>query len=330
MSQFPQVRLRRTRKNKVLRDLVAENAISASQLVLPLFVRGSEKHPSKVDSMDGVFRHSLDEICKTVEESMMCGIKSFAVFPFVDPSAKSADAKESYDPDNLVCKAIRKIKEKFGSDTVLIADVALDPYTIDGHDGITKDGVVLNDATLEVLCKQSLVLAASGADIIAPSDMMDGRIAAIRHALDIGNFYDVVILSYAAKYASCLYFPFRDAVGSGSAKKIDKSSYQLDFRNFKEAITEIEHDITESADIIMIKPATFYLDVIKEASQKFNKPIFAYQVSGEYQMFKKHGGIEMLLESLIAIKRAGATSILTYAAVEVAKFIAKDGPKPFA
>lgn len=319
--QFPELRLRRLRQSKSIRNLVAENHISPSQLVLPIFVKRGKDIKEGIASLPGIFRHSVDNVILLIGEALKLGIKSFALFPCVEQNLKSSGADEAYNPDNLICTAIKSIKDKFGSSVVIATDVALDPYAIDGHDGITEDGKVLNDETIEILCKQALVQAAAGSDIIAPSDMMDGRIANIRNALDIGDFEDVIILSYSAKYSSNLYFPFRDAVGSSTEKKIDKSTYQLDYRNSREAMREIELDIGECADIIMIKPATFYLDIIKEASGRFDIPIFAYQVSGEYQMLKQCGGNELLLESLIAIKRAGAMSIFTYGAIEIARML---------
>jgi porphobilinogen synthase len=318
--KFHELRIRRLRKNKIIRNLVAENYILPSQLILPIFVKDGKNIKEEIKSLPGIYRYSMDTIILFIQEAYKLGIKTFALFPYVDQNLKSENADEAYNPDNLICRTIKEIKNKFGDNVVIVTDVALDPYTIDGHDGLTEDNQILNDETIEVLCKQALVQAASGSDIIAPSDMMDGRVINIRNALDIASFSDVMILSYSAKYASNLYFPFRDAIGSTNGK-IDKSSYQLDYRNSKEAIREVELDISECADIIMIKPATFYLDIIKEVSERFDIPVFAYQVSGEYQMFKQCGGIELLFESLVSIKRAGATSIITYGAIEIAKML---------
>ncbi|ABD45854.1 porphobilinogen synthase [Neorickettsia sennetsu] len=313
------VRLRRTRRNKIIRDLVAETTLSASQLILPLFVTNGSNIELQVNEMPGVYAHSIDILKKIVESAITVGVRSIMLFPR-DPGKRSFEAEEAYNPENLICRAVRALKRDFGGDLVIITDIAADPYTIDGHDGFYRDGKILNDETLELLIKQALVQAAAGSDMLAPSDMMDGRIFAIRNALNLAEFDEVPIVSYSAKYASNFYAPFRDALGSTNII-LDKRSYQMDYRNSKEAMREIEVDINEGADIVMIKPASFYLDIIKMATDRFCVPIFAYQVSGEYKMLVQYGGLEVLLESLIAIRRAGAAGIVTYAAIEVAKYL---------
>ncbi|KYH12479.1 porphobilinogen synthase [Neorickettsia sp. 179522] len=313
------VRLRRTRGNKIIRDLVAETALSPSQLILPLFVVNGSNIELQVNEMPNVCAYSIDVLKKVVESAITVGVRSIMLFPR-DPDKRSSEAEEAYNPENLICRAVRELKRDFGGDLVVITDVAADPYTIDGHDGFYRDGKILNDETLELLIKQALVQAAAGSDMLAPSDMMDGRILAIRNALDLAQFCEVPIISYSAKYASNFYAPFRDALGSTNIV-LDKRSYQMDYRNAKEAMREIEADVNEGADIVMIKPANFYLDIIRMAVDRFCVPIFAYQVSGEYRMLVQYGGPEVLLESLIAMRRAGATGIVTYAAVEVAKYL---------
>lgn len=313
------MRLRKTRKNRITRDLIAETNLSISQLILPLFVTNGSDVELQINGMSDVYVHSLDILTKTMENALALGIRSFMLFPR-DPDRRSRGAEEAYNPENLLCRAVRKLKDVFKDEIVVITDIAADPYTIDGHDGFFRDGKIFNDETLELLVKQALVQAAAGSDMIAPSDMMDGRVLAIRNALDLARFHEVPVISYSAKYASCFYAPFRDALGSVNLR-LDKSSYQLDCRNAKEAMREIEIDISEGADIIMIKPATLYIDVVKMAAAEFRVPIFAYQVSGEYQMLKQYGGLEAILESLISIKRAGASGIVTYAAAEVAKYL---------
>lgn len=323
---YPIVRLRRNRRTGWLRDLNAETKLVAENLILPIFVIEGENQRHEVKTMPGVFRQSIDQVVLTAKEAEKRGLKAISLFPVIDSELKSEFADEAYSLDNLICKTIRTLKNS-GLNIGIICDVALDPYTIHGHDGILVDGDVDNDETIEALSNQALVLAKAGVDIVAPSDMMDGRIMAIRDSLDNEGFIHVNILAYAAKYNSSFYGPFRDAVGSNQEKYLCKASYQMDPRNIGEALKEIDHDIEEGADMIMIKPAMPYLDVIREASQSFNTHIFAYQVSGEYAMLKfaaEHGALnweKAVMESLICIKRAGASAIFTYAALEVAELL---------
>lgn len=322
---YPIVRLRRNRKHEWLRDLVSEHHLLPHHLILPLFVIEGHNVREEVKTMPSVFRLSIDNLVKEAAKAENLGIKAIALFPVIDSSLKSDNADEAYNLDNLICRAIRAIKNaniKIG----IICDVALDPYTTHGHDGIVKDEDVDNEETIEALCNQALVLAKAGADIIAPSDMMDGRIGAIRDFLDEENFSDIPILAYAAKYASNFYGPFRDAVGSKkNLGGFSKNTYQMDYRNIGEAMREIELDIDEGADMIMVKPGMPYLDVISAANQNFSLPIFAYQVSGEYSMIKaaaESGCFDFenaMIESLIAFRRAGARAIFTYAALEIAE-----------
>ncbi|MBU6338367.1 MAG: porphobilinogen synthase [Rickettsiales bacterium] len=323
---FPQVRLRRLRKSTWMRELVAQNSLRSSDLILPLFVVEGKNIEQKIDHLPGVSRFSIDLIVKKAKEANSLGIPAIMLFPSVEQKLKTADGKEAFNENNLICRTIKAIKKQV-PEIGVICDVALDPYTTHGHDGvIDENGEVLNDATIEVLCKQALVQAQAGCDIIAPSDMMDGRVAVIRDALDESGFIDVAIMSYAAKYASSFYGPFRHAVGSVSnLKKSDKKSYQMDFRNSSEAMREIALDVDEGADMVIIKPGMPYLDVVKEAAQNFSLPIISYQVSGEYAMLKHAANKDAfdfeaaLFESLISFKRAGATAIITYGAIEIAK-----------
>ena len=316
---FPSVRLRRLRYSKILREVVSEHHLTVNDLILPFFVKSGRNSVEAIKSMLGIYRYSVDTLIPVVEKAYSLGIKMIALFPVIETSRKDEIGRECYNPDNLLCSAIREIKSAL-PEIVIITDVALDPYTNHGHDGVFDGNEVLNDETIEILCKQALVQAAAGSDIIAPSDMMDGRVAGIRKALDNSCFEKVCILSYAVKYCSRLYAPFRDAVEVQNIK-LDKSSYQIDVRNSMESFREIELDIKEGADILVIKPGMFYLDVIKSAAEKFNIPIFAYQVSGEYAMIRNFQDEEIILESLIAFKRAGARAILTYFALEVAEML---------
>ncbi|MFQ3307591.1 MAG: porphobilinogen synthase [Candidatus Midichloriaceae bacterium] len=325
--KHPYTRLRRTRNKNWSRDLIAENNIKISNLIQPYFISEGINIKDPIQTMPGVYRLSIDNLLKEIKNAVNIGIKVFMIFPCIEQNKKSYNAKEAYNSNNLMCRAIKNIKDKF-SDIGIIGDVALDPYTLDGHDGITcVEGNVLNDKTVDILCKQSLVLAEAGFDILAPSDMMDGRIGKIRETLESNHFYDVQICSYSVKYASCLYGPFRDAIGSKIKLKIDKSSYQMDIRNSNESLNEISLDISEGADSIIIKPGIFYLDIIEKARKKHNIPIFSYQVSGEYSMIKMAAENQVfdfkdaMIESFIALKRAGASGIISYAAVEVAKHI---------
>ena len=322
--KFPNTRLRRLRRNSNLIDLVAETNLSSQDLIQPLFIKENFNGIESIESMPGINRFGIDEVLKEIEEVIESGINTIAVFPVVESDKKDTKGSEATKEDNFISSAIKTIKKNF-PEIILIADVALDPYTDHGHDGIIINGEIDNDATIKVLIEQSLILAAAGADIIAPSDMMDGRIGSIRQSLEDSNFKNTILLSYAAKYNSKFYGPFRDAVNSASnLGKASKSSYQMPIYNKDEAIHEVAIDINEGADIVMVKPAMPYLDIIHLIKEKFKIPTFAYQVSGEYSMLKlaiKEGWLDqkVMLESLISIKRAGADAILTYAAKEISK-----------
>ena len=322
--KFPNTRLRRLRRNSNLIDLVAETNLSSQDLIQPLFIKENFNGIESIESMPGINRFGIDEALKEIEEVIESGINTIAVFPVVESDKKDSKGSEATKEDNFISSAIKTIKKNF-PEIILIADVALDPYTDHGHDGIIINGEIDNDATIKVLIEQSLILAAAGADIIAPSDMMDGRIGSIRQSLEDSNFKNTILLSYAAKYNSKFYGPFRDAVNSASnLGKASKSSYQMPIYNKDEAIHEVAIDINEGADIVMVKPAMPYLDIIHLIKEKFKIPTFAYQVSGEYSMLKlaiKEGWLDqkVMLESLISIKRAGADAILTYAAKEISK-----------
>lgn len=324
---YPSTRLRRNRHDDWQRRMVSENALRVDDLILPLFVIDGEDTREAVASMPGVERLSIDLLVAAVGEAKALGIPAVAVFPNTDPSLKTSDAMEALNPDNLVCRAVRAIKQAHGDDIGVICDVALDPYNADGHDGLVRDGRILNDETVSMLCRQAVVQAQAGCDIVAPSDMMDGRIAQIRQALDDAGFEHVRILSYAAKYASSFYGPFRDAVGSGGVLKGDKKTYQMDPANRQEALHEVELDLREGADMVMVKPGMPYLDIVRDVKDAFGVPTYAYQVSGEYAMLKAavaNGWLDndkVVLESLLAFKRAGADGIFTYLAIEAAKLL---------
>ena len=321
--KFPSTRLRRSRAKGFLRDLVAEHKLSSDDLIQPIFVSEQREYQVDISSMPNVYRHSLDSLYAEIELLLQAGIKSVAIFPTIDLDKKNAQATHAFDQKNIVCEALQGVSKRF-PEIITIADVALDPYTDHGHDGLLVDGKIDNDQTLKLLSRQALVLAEAGADIIAPSDMMDGRVKIIRDALEANNFVDTVILSYAAKYASSFYGPFRDAVGSAaSLGKDSKKTYQMNFANMSEALHEVEMDINEGADIVMIKPGTAYLDVVHAVKSKFQVPTFVYQVSGEYSMLSlsiDKGWLDknVMLESLLCCKRAGADAILTYAAKQIA------------
>ena len=324
--KYPNTRLRRLRKNSNLIDLISETNISSNDLIQPIFIKENFKGTEEINSMPGILRLGLDQALIEVENILNAGVNSIAVFPIIDNDKKDSVGSEAIKQGNFISSSIKKIKDRF-PEIVLIADVALDPYTDHGHDGILEDNKVINDETIDVLVNQALLLADAGADMIAPSDMMDGRIGAIRKALEKENFKDTILLSYAAKYNSKFYGPFRDAVNSAaSLGKSSKSSYQMDVRNKNEAIQEVAIDINEGADIIMIKPALAYLDVIHVIKETFKIPTFAYQVSGEFSMLKhainqKWLDNDVMLESLLSIKRAGADAILSYAAKDISKEI---------
>jgi porphobilinogen synthase len=322
---FPATRLRRNRQHEWLRRAVAETVLDPADLIWPLFVHEHEAS-LPVSSMPGVERLSIDGVVKAADEARSLGIPAVALFPVVEAKHKSDDARHAFDADNLACRTVRAIRKQLGDSVGIICDVALDPYTSHGHDGLLKDGRILNDETVAVLCKQAVVLAEAGCPVVAPSDMMDGRVGAIRTALDAVGREDVCILSYAAKYASAFYGPFRDALGSaGALGTADKKTYQMDPANADEAIREVALDLAEGADMVMVKPAGTSLDIIHRVKQSFGVPTFAYQVSGEYAMIQAAAangwldGKKAALESLLVIKRAGADCILTYFAPDIAR-----------
>ncbi|MCB9968786.1 MAG: porphobilinogen synthase [Geminicoccaceae bacterium] len=321
---FPHSRPRRLRRAAWSRRLVAEHCLRPADLILPVFVMDGSDCEVSIGAMPGVVRHSPDRVLRVAERALEAGIPALALFPATPLEAKTEDGREAWNPENLVCRTLRLLKRQL-PELGLIADVALDPYTTHGQDGLVDGGVVLNDETLEALCRQALCQAEAGCDVIAPSDMMDGRIRAVREALDAAGHQETLILSYAAKFASAFYGPFRAAVGSATALgAADKKTYQMDPANSSEAIREASLDIAESADMLMVKPGMPYLDVIRTLKDAFHLPTLAYQVSGEYAMLKAAGqngwldGDAALLESLLCFKRAGADAILTYAALEVA------------
>jgi len=323
IGSYPNVRLRRNRKTEWSRRLVSENNLTTNDLIWPIFIKEGKNIKEPIESMPGVYRYTLDKIENLVEKAINKKIPMIALFPQIPKFKKNANGSEALNKNNLVCKVLRLIKKNY-KDIGLMCDVALDPYTDHGHDGILKKNYVDNEETIKVLIKQSLLQAEMGCDVIAPSDMMDGRIGEIRKALDNNDFKLVQILSYAVKYASNFYGPFRDAVGSKKALKGNKKNYQMDFSNSKEALREVALDISEGADFVMVKPGMLYLDIIKLIKDNFKIPVFAYQVSGEYSLIKK--GImdkilneDAIIESLVSFKRAGASAIITYFADVVAK-----------
>lgn len=325
--QFPATRMRRNRRADWSRRLVAENGLTASDLIWPVFVIDGTGRREAVESMPGVERLSIDQLVGEVARAANLGIPAVALFPRTPDELRTEDAAEAFNRDNLVCRATRAIREQ-RLDIGIICDVALDPYTSHGQDGLLRDGKVVNDESVEALCQQALVQAEAGCDVIAPSDMMDGRVGAIREVLDRHGYQDVQILSYAAKYASAFYGPFRDAVGSATRLGSgDKKTYQMDPANSDEALREIALDIAEGADMVMVKPGMPYLDIVRRAKEAFGVPTYAYQVSGEYAMLA--GAIErgwldrkaVILESLLAFKRAGADGILSYFAIEAAELL---------
>ncbi len=320
---YPALRMRRNRKADWIRRLVSEHNLSTNDLVLPLFVKDGRKKKEPIKSMPNVFRYSVDELSKVVEKACKLKIPLIALFPYTNNAKKNFNGSEAFNPNNLICKSLNVLKKRFKNDIGIMCDVALDPYTNHGHDGILKNNDVDNDQTIDLLIKQSLLHAEMKCDIIAPSDMMDGRIGQIRKALDKSGYNNIQIVSYAVKYASNFYGPFRDAVGSKKKLKGDKKTYQMDFRNSSEALREVALDIKEGADIIMVKPGMPYLDIIKSVKENFKVPIFSYQVSGEYSLIQngiKNGIInkDSITESLISLKRAGSNAIVTYFALEVA------------
>ena len=322
IGSYPSTRLRRNRKKEWSRRLVQESALSPSDLIWPIFICEGKNVKKQINTMPGVYRYSIDRLDKLVESAMVKKIPMIALFPNIPNSKKNQRGSEALNKNNLICKALRLIKKNF-KNIGLMCDVALDPYTNHGHDGILKNNYVDNDETIKVLVKQSLLQAEMGCDVIAPSDMMDGRIGQIRKELDKNGYELVQILSYAVKYASNFYGPFRDAIGSKKSLKGDKKNYQMDFNNSQEALREVALDVKEGADFVMVKPGMPYLDIIKLIRDNFKIPVFAYQVSGEYSLIKK--GIndkilneDAIIESLISFKRAGASAVVTYFADEVA------------
>jgi porphobilinogen synthase len=326
LAGYPRIRMRRSRRHDWSRRLVAEHALHAADLIWPVFVHDGRTAHEPIPSMPGVDRLSLDALVDEAGEAKALGIPLIALFPATPPSRKSEDGEEALNPENLVCRAVRAVKTAH-PDLGVMCDVALDPFTTHGHDGVVRDGYVANDETVGLLARQALVQAEAGCDVIAPSDMMDGRVGAIRDALDAHGFDRVLILSYAAKYASGFYGPFRDAIGSKSSLgKADKRSYQMDPANGDEALREVALDLAEGADMVMVKPGMPYLDIVRRVKERFLVPTYVYQVSGEYAMLK--GAIErgwldtsVMMETLLGMKRAGADGILTYAAVEAAKLL---------
>ena len=324
--KYPNLRLRRNRKQDWIRRLVQENELSVNDLILPIFVMEGKNKTQQIRSMPGVLRYTVDKIPLLLDKAVKNKIPLVAVFPYTVKKLKNNYGSEALNSNNLVCRSIRLIKKKYNNSIGVMTDVALDPYTSHGHDGLLKNNQILNDETIDVLIQQSLLQAEMGSDIIAPSDMMDGRINKIRKSLDLNNYKNVQLLSYAAKYASNFYGPFRDAVGSKKILKGDKKTYQMDFRNSDEAIREVSLDIKEGADMVMIKPGLPYLDIIKSIKDKFKIPILAYQVSGEYSIITngvKKGLINenAIIESLFSFKRAGATGIITYFADKISKLL---------
>jgi porphobilinogen synthase len=322
------VRLRRNRRSEWSRRMVRENVLTADDLIWPLFIVDGTKVRAPVESMPDVERLSVDEAVRAAERAAELAIPCVALFPYTDPGRRDDAGSEALNPDNLVCRAIRAIKKEVPEIGVL-CDVALDPYTSHGHDGLLRDGVILNDETVAVLVRQALVEAEAGCDIIAPSDMMDGRVGAIRGGLDTAGFADVQIMAYAAKFASAFYGPFRDAIGSNATLLGDKRTYQMDPANTEEAVREVELDIAEGADMVMVKPGLPYLDVLQRVKDVFGMPTFAYQVSGEYAMIMAAAGNgwldgdKAMMETLIAFKRAGADGVLTYFAAKAAEKLRK-------
>ena len=315
--KYPNLRLRRNRKSDWARRLVQENNLTSNDLILPIFLIDGINKKIPITSMQAVFRYSINNLSYIIDRAIKKKIPMVALFPYTDPKIKNELGSESLNEDNLVCRAIRYIKKRYKNKIGIMCDVALDPYTSHGHDGIVKKNKILNDETIEILVKQAVLQARMGCDAIAPSDMMDGRIKKIRQGLDREKLKDVQIISYAVKYASSFYGPFRDAVGSNKSLKGDKKTYQMDFRNRNEAIREVSLDIKEGADMIIVKPGMPYLDIIKDIKDNFKIPVIAYQVSGEYSLIKN--GInkkiideKSIIESLISFKRAGACSIISY------------------
>ena len=325
-NNFPSTRMRRIRQSKWVRNLIEENTISSNDMIWPIFLSEGSNVKEEIDTMPGVFRYSVDNLNEIIDIAENQKINLVALFPNTPEHVKSEDGAEALNPDNLVCKALRHLKSQnlnFG----LMCDVALDPYTNHGHDGLIENNEILNDETIETLVKQSLLLTQNGADVIAPSDMMDGRIGAIRNALEANKYKNTILVSYSAKYASSFYSPFRDAVGSRKKLKSDKKSYQMNIFNSDEALREISLDISEGADAVIVKPGISYLDIIHRIKSKFQFPTFAYHVSGEYSLIKsaaQKGIIDenlIVLEHFAAFKRAGADAIISYYAPKISEIV---------
>ena len=320
--KYPALRLRRNRKTDWSRRLISENKLSADDLILPIFLIDGKNKKIPIKTMPDVFRYTIDKLYIIIDNAIKKNIPMVALFPYTSKKLKNSFGLEALNENNLVCRAIQYIKKRYKDKIGIMCDVALDPYTSHGHDGIIKKGKILNDATIEILVKQSLIQAQMGCDVVAPSDMMDGRIGEIRKNLDKNNFKEVQILSYAVKYASSFYGPFRDAVGSKKMLKGDKKTYQMDYKNSDEALREVALDIKEGTDIVMVKPGLPYLDIISKVKNNFKIPVFAYQVSGEYSLIAN--GIKdkiidknSIIESLSSFKRAGASAIVTYFADKI-------------
>ena len=324
--KYPSLRLRRGRKESWSRRLIQENTLSPNDFILPIFLTEGSNKKQEISTMPGVYRYTINRLSQIIDRAIKLGIPMIALFPKTQNSKKDELGTESLNENNLVCKAIQEVKKRYKNQIGIMCDVALDPYTSHGHDGLIKLNKILNDETIEVLINQSLLQAEMGCDVLAPSDMMDGRIGKIRKALDKSNYQNVQILSYAAKYASSFYGPFRDAVGSKGSLKGDKKTYQMDFKNSDEALREVALDIKEGADMVMVKPGLPYLDIIKLVKENFKIPVMAYQVSGEYSLLSNainKGLIDnnAILENLISFKRAGANAIVSYYADRIDKIL---------
>ena len=324
--KFPELRLRRSRKNDWSRRLIEENNLTPNDFILPVFLIDGKNKKQEIKSMPGVYRYTLDKINFVVDKAIKKGIPMIALFPYTEIKKKNILGTEALNENNLVCRALKIIKKRYKNQIGIMCDVALDPYTSHGHDGLLKKDYVLNDETVEILTNQSLLQAQMGCDVIAPSDMMDGRIGKIRKALDRNGFKMTQILSYAIKYSSSFYGPFRDAVGSKGLLKSNKKNYQMDFRNSNEALREVTLDIKEGADMVMVKPGLPYLDIIKLVKENFKIPVMAYQVSGEYSLLEYgiNKGLtdkNIIIESLVAFKRAGANAIVSYYADRLDKIL---------
>ena len=324
--KYPSLRLRRNRRNDWVRRLVEENKLGINDLILPIFIIDGKNKKVKIKDMPNIYRYSIDKLPSVLDKAVKLKIPMVALFPYTKKKYKDKQGKESLNENNLVCRALRFIKKRYKNNIGIMCDVALDPYTSHGHDGILKNKIILNDETNEILIKQSLLQAEMGCDVLAPSDMMDGRIGLIRNELDKNDYKDVQILSYAVKYASSFYGPFRNAVGSKGLLKGDKKTYQMDYRNKNEALREVALDVKEGADMVMVKPGLPYLDIVSLVKQNFKIPVISYQVSGEYSLImnainKKIIDEKSIIETLIAFKRAGSSAIVTYFAEKIAKHL---------